>query len=304
MSMAASTSPSPKPAPKGIEVQHSRAGRKSPSATLLGWEASPFTAIHSLYFHDKHGTPLPSGPMKNWEAATDEQFEWVLQLLKENWCPLLEVPCFTWQFVTPRSLHDQLRVHRHWSCFAESHQLYEPTRFAEEGDYFKIPKLTPKQRVQEDVAMFNAQWSYQHFREQGVLPALARGVLPLHVNLALTATMNLRSLFQTVVLRRCHILQGTYWNLLLEEMKRELCEKVDARFHRLFELQPCDISKVCISPIEQELRAEGQDPHAVCPRYVEIKKTSGQSTCCGGACLGCLPAAVKAGVPVQRSIKR
>lgn len=276
------------------------------TARLLTWTPGPFQMIHDLWEHDKHGQGLPAQApeVQAWpveDACSQEAFDFVFQLLKENWSGLLEFPTFVWQMTLPRSLHAQVRVHRHWSFFSESHQLFDVRDFADEGDWFRIPGLTPEQGRLEEDAMRSSQDSYRRLRDAGILPSLARGVLPQHVNLGLSVQMNLRSLFQTVVMRRCHILQGTYWNPLLESMKAELCSKVDPRFAAFFDLQPCDITGRCLSPIEEELRKAGQDPHAVCPRYEELVRTDNKSSCCGSGCKGCLKSAVENGAKVERS---
>lgn len=229
---------------------------------MLDWTESPFNMIYQLYFYNKHGKKI-----KPFTSATDKEFNFVLELLKENWCGLLELPTFVWTFVLPRSLHAQIRAHRHWSFFSESHQLSLPTEFAEQGDYFRIPDNKAMHDQREYKAMEDAQFHYRELLEQGVLPSLARGVLPLHINLSLTAASNLRTMFQTIVLRNCDILQGSYWHPLLKEMREELVNKVDFRFAELFKLKPCDVNNRCLSSIEQNLRMAGKDPHEVCPIY-------------------------------------
>jgi len=241
-------------------------GRKSPSARLLDWTENPFNKIYQLYFYTKHGTK-----MKRFHEATTKEFDFVLKLLKEDWCGLLELPTFVWSFVLPRSLHAQVRTHRHWSFFSESHQLSLPTEFANQGDYFSIrkPPLDCKITNLEIDAMHNAQMSYINLLAEGVLPSLARGVLPMHINLGLIAGCNLRTMFQTIVLRNCDILQGSYWQLLLEEMKNELVTKVDYRLGLLFDLKPCSANNKCLSSIEQELRIQEKDPHEPCSIYLK-----------------------------------
>jgi len=237
--------------------------RTSLSAVLLDWTEFPFHMIHQLYFYNKHGTK-----MKRFHSATRSEFEFVMELLKEDWCGLLEMPTFVWAFVLPRSLHAQIRTHRHWSFFSESHQLSLPIEFADQDDYFHIPGKSSIAKAVEQVAMKDSQDHYQELLELGVLPSLARGVLPMHINLGLTAGCNLRAMFQTIVLRNCNILQSTYWQPLLEQMEKELCKKVDERFSELFKLKPCNINKRCLSSIEQKLRIAGQDPHKPCKYYL------------------------------------
>lgn len=195
-------------------------------------------------------------------TATTKEFNFVFQLLKEDWCGLLELPNFVWHFVVPRSLHAQIRAHRHWSFFSESHQLMLQTKFAEQGDYFHIPGAN------EYKAMVESQKAYTALLNEGILPSLARGVLPMHINLGLTAGCNLRSMFQVIVQRNCDILQGTYWKPFLGQMELELCTKVDKRFSKLFRLKPCDVNNRCQSTIEQKLRIAEKDPHKPCPIYL------------------------------------
>lgn len=240
--------------------------RQSPTAVLLNWTEFPFNIIHQLYFYNKHGTK-----MRSFHRASEIQFNFVLKLLQEDWCGLLEMPTFVWAFVLPRSLHAQIRTHRHWSFFSESHQLSLPTEFAEQGDYFHIPLDEPGDWATENIEktiMEDIQIAYRDLLNDGVLPSLARGVLPMHINLGLTAGCNLRAMFQTIVLRNCDILQSTYWQPLLEQMQEELCTKVDQRFSELFKLKPCDVNSRCLSSVEQELRIIGKDPHEPCEHYL------------------------------------
>ena len=259
-------------------------------AELVNFTPNPIDTIYDLYWHDKFGEDRADVPEK-------EKWAFVLQLLKEDWCGLLEFASFTWKFVVPRALHAQIRVHRHWSFWSQSHQLHEPKSFAEDGEYFSIPNLREEERPIEKEAMRDAQDKYNLLIQRGVLPSLARGVLPQHINLGLSVNCNLRSLFKVVVERRCHILQGTYWNPLLEMMKEEMVTKVNPLFGEIFNLQPCDVRGSCLSTIEQELRVSGADPHIVCPRYRSFKETG--SFCCGQACLGCTK-----GGSVVREIRR
>ena len=269
-------------------------------AKLLQAPPNPAKLIKDLWEKDKHGIELGT----RLELYVDD-FEFMMQLLKEDWCPLTEFPVFIWQFRLPRSMHAQMRVHRHLSSFSESHQLAEPENFYDDKDYFKIPQTDEDSAVRnnEDIAMESAQDAYRSLRALDVLPSLARGVLPMHINLDLSVAMNLRTMFKLIVTRRCHILQGTYWNPLLEMMEKELMA-YDARYVELFNYQPCDINKRCLSDIEQELRQAGQDPHAVCPRWRALRISNGTSTCCGNGCQGCLKHAVENNLDVERSISR
>ncbi len=243
-----------------------KTGRKSPTAKLLNWTPAGINMIYNLFFCNKHGKPWK----KINAPASTKEFNFVFQLLKEDWCGLLELPTFVWHFVVPRSLHAQIRVHRHWSFFSESHQLMLQTEFANQGDYFHIPK-PPLDNIITNLevnAMADAQLAYTRLLAQGVLPSLARGVLPMHINLGLTAGCSLRSMFQVIVQRNCDILQSTYWKPLLKEMERELCTKIDTRFSKFFKLKPCDINNRCQSDIEQNLRIQGKDPHEPCEIYL------------------------------------
>lgn len=276
-----------------------RLKRKSPSAELLQWTRHPLHLVYNLFRHNKEGEPLEEP-----RRAEEFEVEFVKKLLKENWCGLLEFPSFSWQMVLPRSFHAQVRTHRHWSYFSESHQVSNPRNFASLGDYFHIPGLNSEQRRAELEAMRLAQQGYQQLLDTGVVHSLARGLLPMHINLALAVSTNLRSLFQTAVWRRCHVLQGTYWNALLDQMKTEIVNKVDSRLGFIFDLQPCDIRGSCPAEIEQRPRAEGLDAHEVCPRFRQLLRTENKSSCCGKGCQGCLKFARDRGLKVRRSVEK
>lgn len=278
-------------------TEHRR--RKSPSAKLIQWTRNPIHLVYNLFQHNKEGDPLEKP-----RQAEDYEVEFIKKLLMEDWCGLLEFPNFSWQMVLPRSFHAQVRTHRHWSYFSESHQVLNPRKFASNKDYFQIPGLNQKQRIAESSAMFRLQTCYQQFLDTGVVHSLARGLLPMHINLALAVSTNLRSLFQTAVWRRCHVLQGTYWNDLLDQMKEEIVKKVDSRLGFIFDLQPCDIRGNCPAEIEQLPRLKGFDAHEVCPRYKQLLKTENKSSCCGEGCQGCLKFAREKGLKVERSIDK
>lgn len=242
---------------------------QSPDAELLYWTKQPFHMIYQLFFHAKHEKPF--GKMRK---ATNKEFRFVFNLLCENWCGLLEMPTFVWKFVLPKSLHSQVRAHRHWSFFSQSHQLKQCWNFATKKEYFEIPTKDSEVREIEKGIMSDCQEAYEQLIREGCIqPGMARGVLPQHINLGLIASCNLRAMFQVIVLRRCNILQTQYWHPLLQKMKQELCKKVDSRFAVLFRYSPCDINKRCLSPIEQELRVQNKDPHSPCFRYMhEFRK--------------------------------
>ncbi len=269
-------------------------------AELISWTPNPLGMIYDTYHNEKHGIGLPQNGVFG-ELAPSQKDE-ALALLFENWGPFLEFPQTLWSFRVPRSFHAQLRVHRHWSCWSESHQLVEPREFYTQGDYYEPDTMSVVQTDAYRTAMSNAQDAYNGLLDQGLLPAIARNVLPMSINLGLTAGINLRALTQTVILRRCHIFQGTFWNPLLEQMRHELVTKVDPALEAIFKLQPCDFGS-CISTVEQEQRVRGEDPHKPCPRYIELKKTDGKSNCCGDSCLGCLKNAEEKGFTVHRSLR-
>jgi hypothetical protein len=134
--------------------------------------------------------------------------------------------------------------------------------------------------------------------------SLARNALPMGINLALAASCNLRSLFKTAVARRCHVLQGTFWNLLLDQMKAEVMEKVDPRIGRWFDLQPCDVAGRCTCLTEQQPRIAGDDQHAPCPRLIQHHFDDREPCPRAEGCVGCLKWAREHGVSVSRRTDR
>jgi hypothetical protein len=288
----------------------SRGSRPSPTAVLVNWTPNPIETVYNLFDHNKWGAKLHEWlhqaglPQGGVPESSEKEWDFVKRLLVANWCGLLEFPSFQWQMVLPRSFHAQVRTHRHWSYFSESNQVTDPRRFADEGDYFHIPGLDADQKLVERRAMAYAQLGYREMRDAGIIHSLARGALPMHINLAMAVSTNLRSLFQTAMNRRCHVLQGTYWNPLLDQMKKEVVEKVDPRLGWIFDQQPCDIHKTCIAEIEEEPRAKGVDAHEVCPRYVALMGSEGVQTCCENGCEGCGKHARENGTKVVRHVDK
>lgn len=218
-------------------------------------------------------------------------------LMREDWCPILEWPQFIWYFRVPLALHAQIRTARHWSFFSESHQLRDASAFYDNGDFYEPPAgmngvCSEVENIHRE-ALQESQIKYNELLKTGVLPSIARGVLPMHKRLGLYACCSLRSLFKMVVVRRCNIFQMSYWHPLLEVMEQEVWEKLhpDEREDRsildMFKWQPCDLTGKCLSGVEQRLRDCGLDPHSICPRWKTIEKTNGEKTCCHSGCEGC-----------------
>jgi len=279
-------------------------------AKLIYCTPDPLMLIWHAYHHEKHNIFLPPWPFypKEEMVENDEMRKEALDLLLEGWGPFLELPQTVWSFRVPRALHAQMRVHRHWSCWSQSHQLHEPSTFASIGKDYWMPSFEFVDTEDVDLArerfrsmMLTAEEHYAELR-QFTLPSIARLVLPQAINLGLTCGINLRALTQTAIHRRCHIFQGTLWNPLLDLMCEQLTE-VDPMLKKIFQLQPCDLGNRCLSAVEQEQRVTRQDPHAVCPRYKELVKSKGMRNCCDSGCEGCLKFAVKARAQVKRSVR-
>jgi len=261
-------------------------------AELIYATPNPLALIWYSYWNAKSGTRFPWPPLAEW-SLHDVERQGVLQLLREGWCPALEFPRMVWRFRIPRSLHAQLTKHRRWSFWSESHQLVAAENFFTKADFFVPDGIAPdsaEAQIYLD-AMESAEASYAILREQGLLPAHARHVLPMAINLGLLGAVDFRAFFHMIILRRCHIFQSSLWTPLIELMRKEVFEKVDQALDPLFGLQPCDLTGRCLSDFEQGLRQAGTDPHASCPRWREMQASKGARTCCEESCPDCLRAA-------------
>jgi hypothetical protein len=178
--------------------------------------------------------------------------------------------------------------------------LVEPT----ENDFY-VPEFGEGDTLAEETykgAVLAALGAYKSLREQGLLPSVARLVLPQATMLGLTAGINLRSLRDLAVLRRCHIFQGIWWNPLLDMMRQEVADKIDPALARIFDYQPCDLGP-CLSKVEQFQRVNKQDPHDPCPRFF-CKRPLGDRCVRKVGCEGCMRRFRERGELTERSLRK
>jgi len=268
---------------------------KLPSCVLYNWTPRPLETVWLTwqFAKDPNFTAMPTvglGAPDQWAIDADDERSRMVEYAptlpsREELVSFFEklvkdytqIPEFiTFNFACtniPRAMMDQITRHRRFSFFVQSLRVVDAGQFAEESDYFTPPSVDENEeiRVQLDYknAMHSAAVYYKTLVAAGVPLEDARGVLPLHLNTKMCIAMNLRAFIESVQTRSCHLLQQVYWKPLLGSMREQLVSKVDPALDYIFE-PPCKFHGRCLSPIEQQMRVEGKDPHEPCSLYREL----------------------------------
>jgi hypothetical protein len=115
------------------------------------------------------------------------------------------------------------------------------------------------------------QVAYRQLLMLGVPMEDARGILPLHSNMAISWTLNLAALSHIIGKRSCWILQYGYWSYIISGIIEELANKVHPIFRELV-LPPCfnrGKFNECKFQTENKRRVDGEDRLPVCPLYFQ-----------------------------------
>lgn len=254
-------------------------------AHLVNWTPNPLDTLWYLWKLCREKDTFEGSVRRTTQVASEiseqlrgEQIKFFKQLIFD-FSALPEFVVFNWYIEGPRALLAQITRHRHFSFLSQSFRQY--------GRSEEV--FTPNS-IAEDIYAYRAYLNtihqsltaYDYLRERGVNGQTARGVLSLHSMTGFVVSTNLRALAEVVIRRMCWVAQKDYWEPLLESMQAELVAKVDPVLSFIFQ-RYCDVRNHCLSPLEQDLRAKGLEPNAVCPIYGSVPKSRTQKLAWGAA---------------------
>ena len=161
----------------------------------------------------------------------------------------------------PRSFVDQLDRHRNLSFWEQSLRVRD---LSKGFDYYVPPQLDDKPVLRERYIMFmeKAREVYSELAE--FIPReQARGVIPLHINVRLSAMGNLRSVLHVVSSRTCFYSQGDYWRPVVNELVDGIYRMFPSLRGKIISL-PCTGKNIC--PFEKDVMDRIDDKsNPVCP---------------------------------------
>jgi len=124
------------------------------------------------------------------KITDDSAVKFVQNLIKRKHFAMLEHYSFSVLFTIDRGVSHEIVRHRICSFAQES------TRFCDYGGKGVVlihpPGLTDAQRERREIHFWNTQTLYDAERNEGILPEIARGVLPTCLKTEIVVTANLR----------------------------------------------------------------------------------------------------------------
>jgi hypothetical protein len=258
---------------------------KEPKAYLINWTSTPLHVMHYIWLYCKEPARLlysagdvqfepPQYPLD----VTHEEGQQAFRTIMAELSGIPEFIVFNWVCVNiPRAMLAQLSRHRHISLFTRSFRDTDMGSFFATDDFYTPPGLSQEQQEVYEMAMSRAADSYTDLVRCGLSAESARGLLPMHVNIQLCMSTNLRALAQLISSRTCWMAQQGYWAPFMASMRDALCNMIDPVFAELFK-PPCETTGRCQLPEGQRRRMAGVDPGQPCPRYVEREKANNEET--------------------------
>ena len=191
--------------------------------------------------------PYPDTAGKETELWHQLAFEFtqIPEMVKYTW----------WIDGMPRSFFDQMTRYRKTGFFARSQRIRDQRNFWDSGEILTTPEIAESESRSEIWAkvMEMIQWGYRELLDDGCPAEDARGMLPLHLRTGFAWTLTLRDIAEVFRARTCHLLQQSYWSIIIERFRDDLRD-VDTRLDILFQ-PPCKRPEgQCLSRIEANQR--------------------------------------------------
>lgn len=171
----------------------------------------------------------------------------------------------------PRAFWDQFDRTRLATFWEQSVRILDLRTFASTpGGYWTPQSIENNEdaKVWYGGCMSMIEVTYNKLLKLGIPSEEARGVLPLHLNVRGTCSINLRALKTVIANRVCFISQGSYWLPVVSGMLQELHKYLLPKTMRSLVNLPCAGKEHC--PIESNVRVRltAEDPNPVCPEYL------------------------------------
>lgn len=214
--------------------------------TLINFTPDPLETAYYAFqnMHNKIGTVVKPFENKSikiqfLETLSRIPHQTVLEFIKTNW-----------HIEGSRAFQQQLTRTRVAAYSIQSLRIVNVGTFADDKYYYVSKKLKDKKRFH--IAMKDSQDHYNELIKMGEPVEDARGVLPLNILSPITMTINLRSLVHMMELRMCKNAQGEFRDIA-KQMYKEVEQKIDSDFSRIFFKPPCQKIGVCPSPVPCDL---------------------------------------------------
>lgn len=176
------------------------------------------------------------------------------------------VPIFFVVENAPRSFVDQLDRSRVGWAFWE--QSLRQRDLNNKFEYFIPPEYF---RPENKELLDDLKWrmnimkeGYELHTSKGINRDSARGMVPIHINVRLSAQCNLRSLLNILRGRMCYFAQGDYWSPIAQGLLKGLWGYLPSLRDRKVLTMPCTGKQAC--PFEKDILDRIEDKsNPVCP---------------------------------------
>ena len=208
--------------------------------TLISWPNNPLKSIHCAVEN------MNGNMIHDMNSITkDEALVTLKELKKTKLNGALE---FGGDYIfqiegVPRAFTHQIVRNRVGASYSQESMRFA-TKTGENFSYSTGNSVNNEEQKRAfEGAMKDAQSNYGNLLNMGVENQDARGVLPINTNTKIGVRFNLMTLVKIAEVRLCHQSQG-HWREVVEEMKREISEKVNPEIASLL-VKICDRTGKC-----------------------------------------------------------
>jgi len=246
---------------------------KEPKVTLLTHTPNPVQTLRAVWDVSKTEKPLDSILKAGSQPDDLELFQKIIAME----IPVAEFIHFIFILEdVPVYFREQLVRHTVGVAFwMQSHRITDLSRFSEDQLYY-TPKSISKDlhnKADLDHCMAVIGDTYGKLVQRGVPLEDARAVMPSATIHRLNMVVDLRCLMHMIKQRSCHILQGSIWKPIIDQIIHELEIKVDPSFKMLRNPVCVRHGKFigCRYDHDNERRLDGRDKLPPCCLWMKEK---------------------------------
>ena len=217
---------------------------KEPKVTLVRWTPNPIGTVKLIWDAAKTGQDLQelidenpckadsvSKSLSNYKEA-EALFKKVIAME----IPVAEFVNFVFTFEdVPIFWREQLVRQRKASYWSQSHRIFDLSKFRRDELYYVPQSIRDNPEALQilEKQMELVELAYRTLVACGVPMEDARSVIPMNATHRISMQLDLRQLLYIIKERSCHILQGSIWKPIIDQMINELVVKVDPAFKLL-----------------------------------------------------------------------
>lgn len=263
---------------------------KQPKVTLVRFTPNPIATVKLAWDAAKTGEKLETLLWQN-PCEVKKQFPQDVEAARELFKKVIAMEIPVSEFVTfvftfedvPIWFREQLiRNNRRGQFWSQSHRIYDMSKLYEDKLYHisKSIEENPLALAKYEACMQFIANTYKDLAGLGIPLEDARSVVPVSATHRISMVINLRDLLFMIYERGCHILQGSMWKPLIDQMINELVTKVDPVFKML--KKPVCFTEgkftYCRYAHDNDRRYEGKDslpPCCIWIKHVKAPNTPG-----------------------------